>query len=170
MNVVGGGSTELSWSEDNSKCWEARVSYTGKIDDLVQTVRHLNWEVRPKIDNTPGGNPPGNPLFQALADIRNHEIQHSQLIRGMSLTEVGVEKEQGRVVEHIDASEIGARQLLSEFATAREAILSLLRTFSAEQWSEKHDTFEGNKSIEQIVDGLIESDKSMIERISSAVS
>lgn len=146
------------------------MANTEKLSKLVETVRMLNWEVRPKINSTPGGNEAGNPLHSVLADIRNNEIRSSQLIRSMSLAETADQENMGRVVEQVQASTIGSRQLLSEFATAREAILSILRNLSDERWAETHETAEGSISYEDVVDQLIESDKKFVERIHSAAS
>ncbi|MEZ4573123.1 MAG: hypothetical protein R2849_22955 [Thermomicrobiales bacterium] len=136
---------------------------------MVQTVRKLNWEVRPKIASDPESNKAGHPLHQAIADIRNNEIRTSQLIRGMSLAEVGVEEDVGQVVEHVEADTVGARQLLSEFGTAREAILSILRTLPENEWEEAHDTFRGDKSFQDIVDDLIASDREHVAKIEAAI-
>ena len=146
------------------------MAYTDKVSELVQTVRMLNWEVRPKINTTPGGNAAGNPLHQALAALRNDEIRTSQLIRGMSLAETVAEQTGGRVTEQAEASTIGSRQLLSEFATAREAILSILRNLSDAQWVETLATPDGDQTSEEVVDGLIESDKRHISQIQNAAS
>ena len=143
------------------------MAHSDKISELVQTVRLLNWEVRPKITSASARELEGSPLHHALADLRNSEIETSQLIRGMSLSESAVEGDTGQVVEHVDASTIGSRQLLSEFGTAREAILSILRNLTDEQWAESHQTRDGDLSYEQVVDRLIESDRKNLERIQS---
>ena len=143
------------------------MAHSDKISELVQTVRLLNWEVRPKITSVSARELEGSPLHNALADLRNSEIETSQLIRGMSLAETAVEGDTGQVVEHVDASTIGSRQLLSEFGTAREAILSILRNLTDEQWAEAHQTRDGSLSYEQVVDRLIESDRKNLERIQS---
>lgn len=145
------------------------MSRSDKLSELVQTVRILNWEVRPKITSASARELEGSPLHKALTDIRNNEIQTSQLIRGMSLSETGEATEDvGTVLEHVDASTIGSRQLLSEFGTARESILSILRNVSDDEWHEEHETYEGKWTYEEIVDRLIESDRkalSMIEGV-----
>ena len=148
------------------------MTQTAKLSALVQTVRELNWEVRPKINNVPGGEPPANPLHVALSDLRENELRASQLIRGMSLAETaaGMREDQLVVVEHADPTTIGSRQVLSEFATAREAILSIIRNLTDEQWQETHNTPEGDHTYEEIVDGLIESDKAFGERIKEAAA
>lgn len=145
------------------------MAHSDKISDLVQTVRLLNWEVRPKITSVSARELEGSALHNALTGIRNNEIRTSQLIRGMSLSETGQKTEDvGQVLEHVDASTIGSRQLLSEFGTARESILSILRNLSDEEWSEEQETYEGNWSYDQIVDELIESDRKYLDQIRSA--
>ncbi|CAN5513888.1 hypothetical protein BH23CHL2_BH23CHL2_14920 [soil metagenome] len=139
-----------------------------KLSELVQTVRILNWEVRPKITSASARELEGSTLHKALTEIRNNEIQVSQLIRGISLSEEGEATEDaGDVLEHVEASTIGSRQLLSEFGTARESILSILRNISDEEWNETHETYEGTWSYEEIVDRLIESDRKNLGLIES---
>ena len=141
-----------------------------KLSALVETVRELNWEIRPKINNVPGGDPPANALHIALSDLRENELQASQLIRSMSLAETaaGMSEDQLQVVEHPDPTTIGSRQVLSEFATAREAILSIVRNLTDDQWKETHRTPNGDRTYEELVDGLIESDKTFTKRIHDA--
>ena len=146
------------------------MTKTDKINELVQTVRTLNWEVRPKISNAPGGDPPGNPLHQALGELRNNEVTASQLIRSMSLSETAAQMSAEQEVTHDPVDQVGTRQLLSEFATARESILSLLRNVSDEDWAQAHETPNGTKSMEQAVDDLISSDRALVERITKAAS
>ncbi len=149
---------------------ETRVANIDKINELIQTVRILNWEIRGKLDNVPGGDPPENPLFRALADLRNNELTVSQTMRNMSLADTGVMIDQAAVIELARAREMGARHLLSEFGTAREAILSLLRGFRDEEWTRPHGIEGGTITVEQLVDNLIESDKEHVERIRAAAS
>ena len=147
------------------------MANTEKLSSLVETVRVLNWEVRPKIAGAPEMNNAGNPLHTALTEIRNNEIAASQQIRSISLAEtIAQQGKEDDVEEQAEASTIGSRQLLSEFGTAREAILSILRNISDEQWAESHSTATGERSYEAIVDGLIESDKKYVSQIHSAVA
>lgn len=146
------------------------MAKTDKLSAMVGTVRELNWEVRPKINNVPGGDPVGNPLHLALSELRENELKMSQLIRSMSLAETAAGQTGGRVVEHADPTTIGSRQVLSEFATAREAILSILRTLPDAQWDETRATPTGERSYDGIVDDLIESDKGYLNRIKGAAA
>jgi hypothetical protein len=149
---------------------EARVANTEKLSSLVETVRILNWEVRPKIAGAPEMNKSGNPLHTALTGIRNNEIEASQQIRSMSLAETIAQQGMERLDEQAEASTIGSRQLLSEFGTAREAILSILRNLSDDQWAAGQETATGERTYLGIVDGLIESDKKFVSQIQSAVT
>ena len=145
------------------------MANTEKLSKLVETVRILNWEVRPKIASAPEMYQVGSALHSALTEIRNSEIEASQQIRSMSLAETIAQQNRERVVEHAEASTIGSRQLLSEFGTAREAILSILRSLTDAQWTETHSTPTGDQTYEGIVDGLVESDKISVGKIQSAV-
>ncbi len=146
------------------------MAHTDKLSELVQTVRELNWEVRPKISSTPGSNDAGSALHTALTALRNNEVRSSQLIRSMSLAEATDDADPGRVVEHAEADTIGSRQLLSEFATAREAILSILRNLPDEDWAASHETVDGSLTYEDVVDQLIASDKEHTGQIHSAIA
>ncbi len=146
------------------------MANTEKLSKLVETVRILNWEVRPKIAGAPELNKAGNPLHTALTGIRNNEIEASQYIRSMSLAETVAQQAEERLDEQAEASTIGSRQLLSEFGTAREAILSILRNLSDEQWAVGQKTAAGERTYEGIVDGLIESDKKYISQIQGAAT
>jgi hypothetical protein len=75
---------------------------------------------------------------------------------------------EGNIIEHSDAAKMSSRQLLSEFGTAREAILSLLRNFSDDDWTSARETADGTTSIEQIVDDLIASDQKYVDQILNA--
>jgi hypothetical protein len=149
---------------------EVSVTKVEKVNELVQMVRTLNWEVRPKIGSTPGGDPSGNPVHQALGELRDQEIVASQTIRGMSLSETAAQMAVLQEATHEPVDKVGSRQLLSEFGTARESILSLLRTISDEDWAQTHETPNGAKSMESVVDELIRTDRGLIERITGGTT
>lgn len=141
------------------------MAYQEKIDALVQTVRDVNHEVRPKISNTPGGDPPGNPLHEAIIEIRDHEQGVSRLIRSLTLADLTAREEVGQLIEGRSSANIGTRQALAEFGTAREAILSILSQLSDEEWDEQRETEEGAVSVTKVIDDLIESDKTYLKKI-----
>jgi hypothetical protein len=143
---------------------EESVSNNERIDALVATVRDLNHEIRPKLSDTPGGDPPGNDLHTSLAKLREHEHSYSRLIRMMTLSDVAATTV-GDTFEFLDPNAVSSRRLLSEFGTAREAILSVLRTLDDEQWNVKRDTPDGQRSLVEVVDELIESDRSYVSNV-----
>lgn len=136
-----------------------------KIDALVQTVRDVNHEVRPKISNKPGGDPPGNPLHEAIIELRDHEQGVSRLIRSLTIADLTAREEVGELIEARSSANIGTRQALAEFGTAREAILSILSQLGDEEWEEQRETEEGTISITKVIDDLVESDKTHLKKI-----
>lgn len=158
-------------TQTEDAAWEANVAYNEKIDTLVATVREIQHEFRPKVNDAPGGNPPGNPLHQAMADLRDHEQQVSRSIRTFTIADLTAREQPGQIIEPQPISETSGRTLLSQFATAREAILSILRTLDDEQWTEEQKTEDGTTTtILQQVDHLIASDKEMVKKLHEAAA
>ena len=145
---------------------EVSVSYEDKIDQLVTTVRDLNHQIRPQITNVPGGDPPGNPRHEALAELRDHEQTISRTLKLMTLGELGVSAADTGSAQA--TNEIGSRSLLSEFATAREAILATLHAITDDEWEEEHDTADGSTTVNTVIDSLIESDKVLVPKVVEA--
>lgn len=141
-----------------------------KIDALVATVRDINHEVRPKISNKEGGDPPGNPLHMAIVELRDHEQGVSRQIRSLTLADLTAREDVGELIEARSSDKIGTRQALAEFGTAREAILSILSQLNDEEWDQQRETDEGTISITKVIDDLIESDKKHMEKIRQLAS
>lgn len=143
------------------------MSNTERIDALVATVRDLNHAIRPNLSDAPGGDPPGNDVHTSLAKLREHEHSYSRLIRLMTLAE-GAASSVGDTFEYLDPNAVSSRRLLSEFGTAREAILSVLRTLDDSAWELKRDTPDGERSVAEVIDELIESDRSYVSNVMQA--
>lgn len=71
----------------------------------------------------------------------------------------------GDTFEFLDPDAVSSRRLLSEFGTAREAILSVLRTLDDSAWEVKRDTPNGERSLAEVIDELIESDRSYVSNV-----
>lgn len=147
------------------------MSYEEKIDQLVSTVRTLNFKVRPRATNTPGGDPGAGQLIHSLlAELRDNELRASQDVKRVTLGDAFLALEAGRDVVRSNPDEIGTLSLLSEFTTVRESILSSVRTYPADQWESQHETPDGPITMTSVVDGLIGSDKTYVTRIDQAQS
>jgi hypothetical protein len=138
------------------------VPYADKIDALIETVRGLNHQVRPKLTNAVGGGEGASAqAHPVLGEMRDGELAAALTIQSMLAGDQGGRDEKYRV----PLDQIGARSLLSEFTTAREATLASLRDLSDAQWEESRETANGTSSVKDVVDGLIESDKIAVARL-----
>ncbi len=147
------------------------MAYQEKIDKLVEMVRLVNHEFRPIISDTPGGDPPGNALHSTLAELRDHEQEVSRAVRTFTIADLTAREAPGIVVETDPIDQTSGRTLLSQFGTAREAILSILRTIDEEQWNAREETEDGGTtSITDLIDGLIVSDETMLTKLRNAAS
>lgn len=141
-----------------------------KVDALVSTVHDLNHEVRPKVNDVPGGDPPGNPLHVALGELRDHEASVSLVIRSLTIADLTANRQEAQVIDQQSIEEVGSRQLLSSFGTARAAILSIIRMMEDEEWDRERETQQGTTTITEVIDELIESDKVLAAKVRNAAN
>jgi hypothetical protein len=62
------------------------------------------------------------------------------------------------------------RVLLSEFGTAREAILALVREMSDEQWEQERETPHGPMTVRAAIERLVEEDRKFMAEIEPALA
>lgn len=161
---------------------------TDKIDALISTVRELNHQIRPKLNEDVGGGS-GNmaEVHSILGEMRNRELVSSHGIKRMMLSaREGVDAQEIQnmmgtagtritleeaLAIHDDFETLPTRVVMSEFASAREAILSLLRELPDNEWTVKSGQAldENLDSIEAVVNHLIEEDKRAMTKISQLV-
>lgn len=143
------------------------MSQLDRIDALIATVRDLNHQVRPKTKTVPGGEDGTDKQLHALlSEMRDNEYRASRNIKLLTLDETQLAAQADVEAAYQPAEELSSRWLLSEFGTAREAILALVRErLSDEDWQRAHSTDEGSRSIEDEIDNLIESDKAYLAKI-----
>lgn len=138
------------------------MPHADKIDALIATVRDLNHTLRPKISNVPGGGDGvSQQVHSILGQMREKELEAALRIQAMLIGEQTASVEKYR----LPLDEIGARSLLSEFGTAREAILASLRELPDAQWDEAHDMAAGNSSVSAVVDDLIAFDQTAVAQL-----
>jgi hypothetical protein len=163
---------------------EELVANIDKIDALISTVRELNHQVRPKLSEEIGGGSGNQGQVHAiLGEMRNQELVASHGVKRMILTNregVDVSEVQHMMgttdsrisleevlAIHEDADKLPTRVVMSEFASAREAVLSLLRELPEAHWDIKSKLAidEGQDSVGAVVDHLIASDKESMQKI-----
>jgi len=137
------------------------------IDSLITTYRELNNSVRrlPEERLASGG---GSGVRDLVRRLRDHELRFSQALKeritGVEMPDFG---------DGADAPVLGTEGtndstavLLSQFGTARESTLAMLRGLGADDWQ---DTTEGGRSIAASVQQLTEHDRRQMDQINSAL-
>jgi len=138
------------------------VPHAEKIDALIATVRELNHTLRPMISNVPGGGDGvSRQVHPILGQMRDLELGAALRIQAMVVSEQLARDEKYRM----PLDEIGTRSLLSEFGTAREAVLASLQQLPDAQWDEAHETADGNVTVSSVVDELIASDETALAQL-----
>lgn len=143
------------------------MAQTELIDSLITTYRELNNSVRqlPEDRLASGG---GSSVRDLVRRLRDHELRFSQALKeritGVEMPDFG---------EGADAPVLGTESsydstavLLSQFGTARESTLAMLRGLAADDWQ---GTTEGGRSIAASVQQLTEHDRRQMEQINSAL-
>ena len=136
------------------------------IDGLIATYRELNGKIRRLPDDrlaTRGSD--GGSVRDILVRLRDHELKFSQALKervtGVALPDLFGEDVEAPVVG-TESSHDSAVVVLSQFGTARESTLAMLRSLDAAGWSE---TPNGGRSIAESVRQLVDHDRRQLERI-----
>ncbi len=143
------------------------MARTDMIDSLIATYRTLNLTIRP-LDPARVAQAGGNDgsIVQLLQQARQDEIAASQELKLMTLAE-------GSSMEIPEpppsADDTNPKVLLSEFGTAREAILALVREMPEEGWTEQRRGPRGSTSIQAVVERLIARDQQLLQTVESAL-
>lgn len=135
------------------------------INDLIATYRDLNNRVRslPEERLTIAGGQGGS-VRQVVTQLRNSEMHFSQALKeaisGIPMPEAMAHGETP-VIGTESASDTTAI-ILSQFGTARESTLAMLRSLNAEAWDE---TSDGGASIRTRLQEHVSRDKQSTEQI-----
>ena len=135
------------------------------ISALITTYRELNNQVRPLPEEhlRQGGGAEGS-VRAVVTRLRDTELRFSQALKervtGVAMPEIFGEAEAPVLGTETDHDSTAAR--ISQFGTAREATLALLRPLSEEGWNQE---LEGGKPICARVEELIAHDRRQLERI-----
>lgn len=136
------------------------------IDGLITTYRELNNKVRPlpeeRLAMQGGGN--GGSVRDVITRLRDSELRFSQALKeritGVPMPEMFGEDEVP-VLGTENPNDTTAI-LLSQFGTARESTLAMLRSLPAEEWNQ---SLEGGRTINDRIRQLVQNDRQHIERI-----
>lgn len=133
------------------------------INDLIATYRHLNSKVRTlpeeRLAMADGA---GKSIRHEVTQLRNNEMRFSQALKeaisGVPMPEA-VEGELPVTGTETDSDSTAA--IISQFGTARESTLAMLRTLTPEEWGKN----DGGASIRQRLEQHLGRDKKSMERI-----
>ena len=135
------------------------------IDGLIATYRELNGKVRPLPEDRlqlKGG--AGGSVREVVTRLRDSELRFSQALKeritGVAMPEIFGEDE--APVVGTESSEDSTAAIISQFGTARESTLALLRSLPDEDWDRPID--EG-QPIRARIRQLRDNDRRQVERI-----
>ena len=135
------------------------------LDGLITTYRELNNKVRPlPEDRLSGRGGAGGSVRDVVSRMRDDELRFSQALKeritGVPMPEMFGEAE--APVLGTETSHDTTAVMLSQFGTARESTLAMLRGLSDPDWE---TTIEGGVPIRERVRQLWENDRRQMDRI-----
>lgn len=134
------------------------------IDSLIATYRNLNLTIRPMADaQIDQASANGTSLRDLIVAMRNNEMQSSQQLKLMTLGEGALSGGMPEIVP--SAPGISIRSVLSEFGTAREAILALIRELTDEEWAVERESPNGKTTIQAFIEKLAANDEATLSQI-----
>lgn len=138
------------------------------IDGLIGTYRSLNMNVRTLPEDrlrVAGGAGTNGSVRDVVLRLRDSELRFSQALKeritGIPMSETLSGQNPVIGTEHDDDTTLS---LLSQFGTARESTLAMLRELSEEQWDEG---VQGGQTIRVRIETLLENDRAQLERINA---
>lgn len=138
------------------------------VNRMIATYRDLNLLIRPIPDDVLNRRTSGDASIRDLMQgLRDGELRFTQstkeLLTGQTIPEDLQDEAPIIGLEHEGDP---SRVLLSQFGTARESLLAMLREMSEEQWSA---TGPGGRTMVARIDQLLENDQKVLARVQSLV-
>lgn len=138
------------------------------INRMIATYRDLNLLIRPIPDDILNRRTGGEASIRdQMQRLRDGELRFTQatkeLLTGQTIPDDLVDEAPIIGLEHEGDP---SRVLLSQFGTARESLLAMLREMTEEQWSA---TGSGGRTMTARIEGLLENDQKVLTRVQSLV-
>ena len=134
------------------------------IDGLIATYRELNGKVRPLPEERLQLHGGGGSVRDVVTRLRDSELRFSQALKeritGVAMPEIFGEEE--APVLGTESEDDPTAVVLSQFGTARESTLALLRSLPDPEWDQM---LEGGQPIRARIRQLHENDRRQLERI-----
>jgi hypothetical protein len=141
------------------------------IDSLIATYRELNQRFRPKLltlDRSQDPRTDPESAVGVLYRMRNRELNASQAVKELLLSgHTGIADDEAEPMVTLQQTALGltGTVLLSQFGTAREATLAMVRELPDEVWHQVFDTPRGAMTLRDYLLTLIERDRAQIQQI-----
>ena len=134
------------------------------LNEMIAVYRDLNLRLRgTDLDSIKGNKADnGETLEQILGRMRDREYNCSQAIKRMSIGDdaSGIdEKARAEVLDELILTGITPMILLSQYGTAREATLSLIRSLDDEAWDAERQTPRGKMTIREYLRAILNDDR-----------
>lgn len=140
------------------------------IDGLIASYRELNFKVRSLTPSLSGDtpSPDASAIRDILAQMYSRELLASRAFRAMVAGEDSPSDDEAADQETSRGSQtanIPLQYLISQFGTAREATLAMLRGQPEEVWNREIMTPRGRMSLKDYAWTLVERDRRQLRRI-----
>ena len=134
------------------------------INELITTYRNLNNKVRTlPEERLTMTDKAGNSVRQAVTNLRNGEMHFSQALKeaisGVPMPDMGTGD---TPVIGTESESDTTATIISQFGTARESTLAMLRTLPSDEWNK---TIEGGASIRKRLEEHLGRDRQTMEQI-----
>jgi hypothetical protein len=144
------------------------MAHEDLINQMIATYRDLNLLVRPIPDTVLNQRDGGQASIRDLMQqLRDGELRFTQatkeLLTGQTIPD---DLEDEAPIIGLEHEGDPSRVLLSQFGTARESLLAMLREMSEEQWQ---TAGSGGRTMMARITQLIENDRKMLGRVQSLV-
>jgi hypothetical protein len=133
------------------------------FNGLIGTYRELNMNIRPLPEERLGRG--RQSVRRVIVDMRDDELRFSQALKERLVGAPMADIFRGRV--EVEGAEIPspddtAVEVISQFGTARESTLAMLRGMSPDAWD---DQSQGGFTIREAIGGLLANDAAHLKRI-----
>ncbi len=138
------------------------------VNRMIATYRDLNLLIRPIPDDVLNRRTTGDASIRDLMQgLRDGELRFTQATKEVLTGQTIPEDLHGEApIIGLEHEGDPSRVLLSQFGTARESLLAMLREMSEEQWSA---TGPSGRTMVARIEQLLENDQKVLERVQSLV-
>lgn len=133
---------------------------------LIETYKTLNTRVRPKGEEVLDARHGSESVSSVVREMKDHELLFSKaLTLGLSGEILGDNDDEPPVIGNEVENETGVI-LISQFGSARATTLNTMMGADDEAWDRP---FDGNKTLIELANDLVESDRVHMEKINRMI-